>query len=131
MFTAYENVEFALQIKGGISPQERKEMIMPLLDALGIGHLADRRPGQMSGGQQQRVAIARALVKKPTLILADEPTANLDSKTSMAIVEQMVRLNQDDGVTFVLSTHDPMLMEVIPRVARLLDGKIVDDGREG
>lgn len=131
VFTAYENVEFALQIEGSTNPSERKDIIMPLLDSLGIGQLADRRPGEMSGGQQQRVAIARALVKKPALILADEPTANLDSKTSMAIVEQMVQLNQEEGVTFVLSTHDPMLMEVIPRVVRLLDGKIVDDGLEG
>ncbi|TNE52397.1 MAG: ABC transporter ATP-binding protein [Deltaproteobacteria bacterium] len=131
VFTAYENVEFALQIEGTTKPSERKDIIMPLLDSLGIGQLANRRPGEMSGGQQQRVAIARALVKKPALILADEPTANLDSKTSMSIVEQMVQLNQEEGVTFVLSTHDPMLMEAIPRVVRLLDGKIVDDGLEG
>ncbi len=131
VFTAYENVEFALQIEGTTKPSERKDIIMPLLDSLGIGQLANRRPGEMSGGQQQRVAIARALVKKPALILADEPTANLDSKTSMSIVEQMVQLNQKEGVTFVLSTHDPMLMEVIPRIVRLLDGKVVDDGLEG
>lgn len=131
VFTAYENVEFALQIEGTTKPSERKDIIMPLLESLGIGQLANRRPGEMSGGQQQRVAIARALVKKPALILADEPTANLDSKTSMSIVEQMVQLNQEEGVTFVLSTHDPMLMEAIPRIVRLLDGKIVDDGLEG
>lgn len=128
VFTAFENVEFALQIQGGYNPQERKDMVMPLLDSLGIGDLAHRRPGEMSGGQQQRVAIARALVKKPTLILADEPTANLDSKTSMSIIDLMVKLNQEDNVTFLLSTHDPMLLEAIPRVVRLLDGKIVDDG---
>lgn len=128
VFTAYENVEFALQIKGGYTPKERKDLILPLLESLGIGQLADRRPGQMSGGQQQRVAIARALVKKPTLILADEPTANLDSKTSMSIIELMVRLNEEEGTTFVLSTHDPMLMEEIPRSIRIVDGKIVNDG---
>lgn len=129
VFTAYENVEFALQIKGGTTTEQRKELIMPLLESLGIDTLAHRRPGQMSGGQQQRVAIARALVKKPTLILADEPTANLDSKTAMAIVEQMVRLNREDGVTFLLSTHDPELMALVPRVIKLHDGKLADDGK--
>lgn len=128
VFTAFENVEFALQIKGGMSPQERKDKVMPLLASLGIEELAHRRPGQMSGGQQQRVAIARALVKKPALILADEPTANLDSKTSKAIIDLMVRSNKQDGVTFLLSSHDPMLLEAIPRVIRLLDGKIVNNG---
>ncbi len=131
VFTAFENVEFALQIKGGMSHQERKDLVMPLLDSLGIADLAHRRPGHMSGGQQQRVAIARALVKKPTLILADEPTANLDSKTSMSIIELMIELNQKEGITFLLSSHDPMLIEAIPRVVRLLDGKIIDDGQEG
>lgn len=127
VFTAYENVEFALQIQGGYTAEERKARILPLLDSLGIAHLADRRPGKMSGGQQQRVAIARALVKKPTLVLADEPTANLDSKTSQDIIDLMVKLNQEDNVTFILSTHDPKLMEAIPRVITLVDGQVVDD----
>jgi putative ABC transport system ATP-binding protein len=131
VLTAYENVEFALQIQGKLSPAQRKERIMPVLEALDIAQLADRKPGEMSGGQQQRVAIARALVKKPVLILADEPTANLDSKTSKAIIEQMVKLNREEGTTFLLSTHDPMVMEFAPRLVKLRDGKIVEDIRKG
>lgn len=128
VLTAYENVEFALQIQGHMTAAQRRERIMPLLETLGIAQLADRRPGQMSGGQQQRVAIARALVKRPVLILADEPTANLDSKTSLAIIEAMMTLNQDHQTTFVLSTHDPMVMEAVPRLVKLHDGKVIDDG---
>ena len=131
VLTAYENVEFALQIQGKLSPAQRKERIMPVLEALDIAQLADRKPGEMSGGQQQRVAIARALVKKPVLILADEPTANLDSKTSKAIIEQMVKLNREEGTTFLLSTHDPMVMEFAPRLVKLRDGKIVEDIQKG
>lgn len=126
VLTAFENVEFTLQIQGNMSASERKERIMPLLETLGIAHLADRRPTEMSGGQQQRVAIARALAKKPKIILADEPTANLDSKTSQAIIDEMVKLNEA-GATFVFSTHDNMVMEAAPRLVRVLDGRVVSD----
>ena len=131
VLTVFENVEFALQIRGGMGAKERSDRIMPILETLGIAQLADRRPGEVSGGQQQRVAIARALVKKPVLILADEPTANLDSKTAGSIIELMVRLNSEDGVTFVLSTHDPMVMEAVPRLVKLRDGRVVEDLRQG
>jgi len=130
VLTAFENVEFALQIQGQMGPAERKDRIMPVLASLGIDHLAHRKPGEMSGGQKQRVAIARALVKKPTLILADEPTANLDSKTSRTIIDLMLELNQNDGVTFLVSSHDPMVMEASPRLVRLVDGQIVSDSKE-
>ena len=130
VLSAYENVEFALQIQGKLSPAERKERIMPILETLGIASLADRRPGEMSGGQQQRVAIARALAKKPALILADEPTANLDSKTSAAIIELMLKLNQE-GATFVFSTHDPMVMEAAPRLVHVLDGHVQSEENRG
>lgn len=130
VLTAFENVEFALQIQGQMGPAERKDRIMPVLASLGIDHLAHRKPGEMSGGQKQRVAIARALVKKPTLILADEPTANLDSKTSRTIIDLMLELNQNEGVTFLVSSHDPMVMEASPRLVRLVDGQIVSDSKE-
>lgn len=131
VLTVFENVEFALQIQGISSSKERKERIMPILEILGIAQLAQRRPSEISGGQQQRVAIARALVKKPVLILADEPTANLDSKTATTIIELMVKLNQEEGVTFIFSTHDPMVMDVAPRLIKLRDGKIVSDEQKG
>ena len=131
VLSAYENVEFTLQIQGKLSPSERKAQIMPILDMLGIAHLADRRPGQMSGGQQQRVAIARALAKKPAIILADEPTANLDSKTSQAIIDEMVKINKEEGATFVFSTHDPMVMEAAPRLIKVIDGHVLSDESKG
>ncbi len=130
VLTVFENVEFALQIQGKLSAEGRKERVMPVLEALGIAQLASRKPSEISGGQQQRVAIARALVKKPILILADEPTANLDSKTALSIIELMVRLHQDEGTTFLFSTHDPMVMDTAPRLVHLRDGKIVSDSGE-
>jgi putative ABC transport system ATP-binding protein len=130
VLTAYENVEFALQIQGNLSKEHRRERIIPLLEALGIVDLANRKPGEMSGGQQQRVAIARALVKDPVLILADEPTANLDSKTSRSIIELMSELNRTNAVTFVLATHDLMVMDSVKRVVRMVDGKITEDSKE-
>lgn len=129
VLTVFENVEFALQIQGKLNAEQRKAQIIPVLESLGIAQLADRKPSEISGGQQQRVAIARALVKKPVLILADEPTANLDSKTALAIMELMVNLHQD-GTTFLFSTHDPMVMETAPRLVNLRDGRIVDDSGE-
>ena len=100
-----------------------------VLQAVGLGELVDRRPNELSGGQQQRVAVARALAANPALILADEPTANLDSKTANDLLDMMVELNETLGTTFVFSTHDPMVMERAGRVIRLRDGKIEAEER--
>jgi len=102
---------------------------MAALEALDMAAYAHRRPNQLSGGQQQRVAIARALAAEPQVILADEPTANLDSQTGRALIELMKRLNQEQGVTFVFSTHDPRLLEHVTRIVRLEDGRVVRDER--
>jgi putative ABC transport system ATP-binding protein len=125
VLTAVENVELALQLAKDPRP-ERRKLAADALGAVGLGDLLHRRPTQLSGGQQQRVAIARALVKSPALIIADEPTANLDSKTGEAIVELMRGMNRDRGVTFLFSTHDPMVMRHARRVVHLADGRIVD-----
>ncbi len=124
---AYENVEFPLLMKGDLSPAERKEWIETILREVGLEEFMKRRPAELSGGQQQRVAIARALVKKPRLVLADEPTANLDSNTGREILTQMKELNRRYGTTFVFSTHDRMVMDFARRVIRLADGRIDSD----
>ena len=98
-----------------------------MLKAVGLEGVADRTPTQLSGGQQQRVAIARAMVSEPTIILADEPTANLDSKTGADLLEMMYRLNTETGMTFIFSTHDPMVMERAQRLITLRDGQIDSD----
>ncbi len=126
VLTAYENTEFVLMLQG-ISPKERRERVMRLLHEVGIGELADRRPTQLSGGQQQRVAVARAIVGKPRIVLADEPTANLDSDTSVNLLNIMLELNRNYGVTFIFSTHDPLVMKMARRLIKLRDGKIVSD----
>src|SRR5690606_10065473 len=108
--TARENVEFALNLLGRGGPEGR-ERAAQILAEVGLAGMEERRPGELSGGQQQRVAIARALVKEPSLILADEPTANLDSETGEAILRLMREMNERRGVTFLFSTHDPMVME--------------------
>jgi len=97
---------------------------------MGIAELMDTRPLKMSGGQQQRVAVARAIASEPALVLADEPTANLDQETGRALVELMRQLNRERGVTFVLSTHDPMVLEQVDRVVRLVDGRVASDERK-
>jgi len=101
-----------------------------MLEAVGLAGLEDRRPQELSGGQQQRVAVARAIVGEPALVLADEPTANLDSTTSEALIETMRALNEERGVTFLFSTHDPRVMKHARRVVRLVDGQIVEDERK-
>lgn len=126
VLTALENVMFPLQIRGENERFARKAA-MESLDAIGIGHLADRRPKQMSGGQQQRVAIARAIVTEPEIILADEPTANLDSVNSESIIQLMKELNIGKGITFVFSTHDPRLINGVSRKITMKDGQIVED----
>jgi putative ABC transport system ATP-binding protein len=129
VLTAAENAEFVLQLQGK-DATERRKRAMETLEAVGLKGMEDRRPNELSGGQQQRVAVARAIAADPALVLADEPTANLDSKTSDALIETMKRLNEDLGVTFVFATHDPKVMEAARRVIHLVDGEIVEDQRK-
>ncbi|MCB9765752.1 MAG: ABC transporter ATP-binding protein [Alphaproteobacteria bacterium] len=121
VLTAVENVEVALRLGG--QPKDRARCAAALAE-VGLADLLDRRPAQLSGGQQQRVAIARALVKRPRLVIADEPTANLDSHTGAAVLDLMKDLNQRHGTTFLFSTHDPMVLERAGRVVRLRDGRV-------
>ncbi|MFN7142616.1 MAG: ABC transporter ATP-binding protein [Myxococcota bacterium] len=127
VLTAFENVELALRLAGHHG--DNRARVEKALRDVALGEHMHRRPAQLSGGQQQRVAIARALVKSPALVIADEPTANLDSHNGKAILELMRQMNERDGVTFLFSTHDPMVMEQARRVVRLVDGAIVDDAR--
>lgn len=128
VLTAYENVSFALSLLG-LGDEEIYDRTMNILREVGLETMADRRPAELSGGQQQRVAIARALVKDPQLVLADEPTANLDSKTGEEILHLMEDLNKQHNTTFVFSTHDTMVMEFAHRLVQLHDGLISDDTR--
>jgi putative ABC transport system ATP-binding protein len=124
VLTAFENVELALRLAGDRPERERQEAAMGALRDVGLADLAKRRPAQLSGGQQQRVAIARALVKKPAIIIADEPTANLDSKNGEQILSLMQAMNQERGATFLFSTHDPMVVAHARRIVHLQDGQI-------
>lgn len=126
--TAYENVEMPLLLNGK-SPAQRKERVMELLKSVDLVERAHHRPDQLSGGQQQRVAVARALATDPTVILADEPTANLDTTNGEQVMEIMKKLNQDTGVTFVFATHDPRVIKYASRVVTLQDGLIVKDSK--
>ena len=126
VYTAFENVEFPLLLLGK-SAEERKEMVMEALEWVGIADKAQSRPKMLSGGESQRVAIARAMVKKPKLVLADEPTANLDAKNSHHILDTMVKLNQDLGTTFVFATHDEKVISYLRRKITLVDGRIQSD----
>jgi putative ABC transport system ATP-binding protein len=128
VLTAAENVEFVL-MQQGMPDKERRNKTIKLLEELDIGEYADRRPNAMSGGQQQRVAVARAIASEPMLVLADEPTANLDSETAGSLLDLMRDLNQTKRITFIFSTHDPMVMERAERLVRLKDGMIVGDER--
>ncbi len=127
VLSARENVEFVMQVQG-VSSADRKERSEKVLAEVGLEGLGDRRPAQMSGGQQQRVAVARAIVADPVLVLADEPTANLDSHTSDQLMDLFGSLNESRGMTFVIATHDRRVMGYTRRQVRLLDGKIVGDG---
>ena len=112
----------------GVPLDERRRRVSEMLEQLGIGKaLHDRRPSELSGGQQQRVAVARALVGSPSLVLADEPTANLDSKSGSRLLDTMRDMNERTGITFLFSTHDPMVMDCAKRLVRLRDGQIVED----
>jgi putative ABC transport system ATP-binding protein len=128
--TAYENVEMPLLLIGK-GPSERRERVTQLLEAVGMADRANHRPDQLSGGQQQRVAVARALAPKPSVILADEPTANLDTANGEAIMETMTRLNKETGVTFIFATHDPRVIRYARRVITLRDGLIAEDASTG
>ena len=125
VLTARENVEFVLELQG--MGGERREIAQATLEELSLGDLADRRPNELSGGQQQRVAVARAVAAKPRLVLADEPTANLDSANAEALLQMMRDLRDEHDMTFVFSTHDPLVVSYASRVVTLRDGVVVSD----
>jgi putative ABC transport system ATP-binding protein len=126
VLTARENVEFVMQVQG-VPASERGQKSFEILEEVGLKGLEDRRPADMSGGQQQRVAVARAIVSRPALVLADEPTANLDSKTADGLMELFRELNDHHNTTFVIATHDKRVMSYAKRIVRMLDGRIVED----
>ncbi len=126
VLTAYENAEMVLRLQGA-EEGDRRDRVMAVLADVGLSGLEDRRPDQLSGGQQQRVAIARAIASNPAVVLADEPTANVDSDTADRLLEIMEKLNRERGDTFVFSTHDPRVLERARRVVRIVDGQIEDD----
>jgi len=125
VLSARENVEFVLELQG--VGNQRKAIAMEILDQLGLAELAERRPNELSGGQQQRVAVARAVASEPRLVLADEPTANLDGESAEDLLNMMAKLNQERGVTFIFSTHDPRVIAHAKRVITLADGAVVGD----
>ena len=126
VLTAYENIEFVMLLQNR-SLKERKQRVEELLEAVGIAEKSNKRPSQLSGGQQQRVAVARALAPKPKFVLADEPTANLDSKSTTRLLDIMEQLNLKEGITFLFSTHDQRVIDRARRVVTLTDGKITED----
>ena len=129
VLTAYENAEMVLALQG-VPPDQRKERVMKLLSEVGLEGLEDRRPDELSGGQQQRVAIARAIASDPAIVLADEPTANVDSETAESLLTLMEELNRTESVTFLFSTHDPRVMERARRIVRIVDGRVESDERK-
>ena len=129
VLTAYENVELPLVLLGRHTRVEIRDRVMSMLSEVGLAGLENRRPMDLSGGQQQRVAIARALVKQPSLVLADEPTANLDSENSQAILALMKTMNETRGATFLFSSHDPLVIGYARRLVQMRDGNIVLDER--
>jgi len=129
VFSARENVEFVMELQG-VPAAARRERAAAVLAEVGLSELKDKRPLEMSGGQQQRVAVARAIVSHPRLVLADEPTANLDSDTAQKLLDLMLELNRERGVTFLFSTHDPLVMRSARRVVRLTDGRVNADQRK-
>ena len=128
VLTAYENAEFVMLLQG-VPPAQRRERVMQTLADVGLQGLENRLPSELSGGQQQRVAVARAIASQPALVLADEPTANLDSKTGHALIDLMRGLNADKGITFVFATHDAKVLDAARRVVHLVDGRIDQDER--
>ncbi len=129
VLTAFENVEFAIRLIGNLSEKEIRGKALKMLEEVGLKGKENRKPGELSGGEKQRVAIARALVKEPKIVLADEPTANLDSETAQDVIKNMVKMNEELGTTFIFSTHDPQIMEYARRFINLRDGLISSDKR--
>jgi putative ABC transport system ATP-binding protein len=129
VLSAVENVEFGMLLQG-VPAAERRERAVAILDDVGLAGLYDRRPSELSGGQQQRVAVARAIVSDPAIVLADEPTANLDSATGKGLLELMLHMNETKQATFIFSTHDKMVMDFARRLVMLRDGKVVEDTRK-
>ncbi len=125
VLSAQENVEYVMLLQG-VKSKERAQRAQEILDEVGLGGMFGRRPAELSGGQQQRVAVARAMVSNPTLILADEPTANLDSKTGEGLLHMMRQMNTSRQVTFIFSTHDQMVMDYATRVITLRDGRLTE-----
>lgn len=130
VLSARENIEFVMELQA-VAKSERRARANELLEEVGIAELGDKRPLEMSGGQQQRVAVARAIASRPRIVLADEPTANLDSATAAKLLDLMLRLNTERSVTFLFSTHDSRVIERARRVIRLEDGKIIGDEQAG
>jgi putative ABC transport system ATP-binding protein len=126
VLSAVENVEYVMLLQG-LPANERRAKAMAILDEVGLEGKFNRRPAELSGGQQQRVAVARAIVSNPSIVLADEPTANLDSKTGQGLLEMMKQMNADKQITFIFSTHDRMVMDYARRLVKLRDGRLVDD----
>ncbi len=129
VLSAYENVEFAIRLINHSKESQIKEKVLKMLEEVGLKGLENRRPNELSGGEKQRVAVARALVKEPKIVLADEPTANLDSETGAEVIKIMVKMNQELGTTFIFSTHDPQIMKYAKRLLNLKDGMISGDER--
>lgn len=129
VLSAQENIEYIMLLQG-IDAKKRRQKVEEMLVQVGLENLGDRRPAELSGGQQQRVAIARAMASQPDIILADEPTANLDSKNGVSLLELMRKLNQEQNMTFVFSTHDTKIMERASRLIHIEDGKVVKDERK-
>ncbi len=129
VLSVFENVEFPLLLQRKLGSAERKQRVMDLLTKVGLADRAKHRPSELSGGQRQRVAIARALVTRPKIVLADEPTANLDSKTGENIIDLMKEMNQIEKTTFIFSTHDAKVMAHANSIIRMADGKIVEDAK--
>ena len=129
VLSAFENVELPLLLNE-VAPKERNDRVVEMLEAVDLADRTNHRPDQMSGGEQQRVAIARALATRPSLVLADEPTANLDTANGKQAMEIMQRLNEETGTAFVFATHDPRVMAFARRVVKMQDGRLVDNGAE-
>ncbi len=130
VLSAAENVEFVMLLQG-VNARERQQRAKAILDDVGLSDKYDRRPAELSGGQQQRVAVARAIVSNPSIVLADEPTANLDSETGNGLLKMMKKMNEEKKVTFIFSTHDKMVMDYARRLVLLRDGRLADDRVKG
>ena len=129
VLSALENVEYVMLLQG-VAVEERRRRARQILDIVGLTGKHDRRPAELSGGQQQRVAVARAIVSSPAIVLADEPTANLDSKTGESLLQLMLQMNQERAVTFIFSTHDTMVMDYARRIVLIRDGRVAEDNHK-